>query len=232
MASVLSRKARGYNFFPSLYKRRYLILILTLVFNLVIPSSYDSPLGRIVNLTLLFLLVNSSLFFIQHSRRLLHWFLIFAVVSFVFESLGLDGNPDRIWRGIIRFTASFIFIFMLSLNLMSDMINRQRVDLDMVMGAISGYFLLALNASYIFIIIESFSSYAFLIDGASAKPFELLYFAVVTITTTGFGDVLPVSEVARRATMFFAIAGQIYTTVVLAVIVAKYISHSGKKSEE
>lgn len=232
MASVLSKKERGYHFLPGLYNRRYLILIITLIFNMVVPSSYDSHIGRIINLILLFLLVNSSLFFIQHSKKLLHWFLIFAVVSFVFESLGFDGNPDKVWRGIIRFTASFVFIFMLSLNLMSDMLNRQRVDLNMVMGAISGYFLLALNASYIFIIIESFTPYSFLIDGIAAKPFELLYFAIVTITTTGYGDVLPISEVARRATMFFAVAGQIYTTVVLAVIVAKYISHSDKKSEE
>ena len=48
---------------------------------------------------------------------------------------------------------------------------------------------------------------------------NLVYFSLTTLTTTGFGDIVPVHPVARSLAMLEAVIGQIYPAVVLARIV-------------
>jgi hypothetical protein len=50
------------------------------------------------------------------------------------------------------------------------------------------------------------------------------------MTTLGYGDIVPVSQIARAVSVFFSLAGQIYLAVVIALIVGKYVSHSDKNN--
>jgi len=47
------------------------------------------------------------------------------------------------------------------------------------------------------------------------------YFSTVTVTTVGFGDIVPVAPAARLATGLEAIAGQLYLAVVIATLVGR-----------
>ena len=61
----------------------------------------------------------------------------------------------------------------------------------------------------------------------------LLYFSLITLTTVGYGDVTPVSAVARSVTSIQPIVGQILLTVLVAWLVGMYISETiGKKNDE
>jgi hypothetical protein len=52
----------------------------------------------------------------------------------------------------------------------------------------------------------------------------LLYFSFVTLTTLGFGDILPASVLANRLVIFEATMGRIYMAVIVAMIVGRYMS--------
>ena len=47
------------------------------------------------------------------------------------------------------------------------------------------------------------------------------YFSTVTLTTVGFGDIVPVTPDARLATGMEAIVGQLYLAVVVATLVGR-----------
>lgn len=47
-----------------------------------------------------------------------------------------------------------------------------------------------------------------------------LYFSFVTLTTVGYGDVLPVHPVARSLAMLEAVTGPLYLTILLARLVS------------
>jgi uncharacterized membrane protein len=55
---------------------------------------------------------------------------------------------------------------------------------------------------------------------------ELLYFSVVTLSTVGYGDILPNSEITRMLAAIEAITGQFYVAVIVAVLVGTYASHT------
>jgi hypothetical protein len=55
---------------------------------------------------------------------------------------------------------------------------------------------------------------------------ELMYYSLVTLSTVGYGDVLPVSPMARSLASIEALIGQFYVAVVVATFVALFTTHS------
>jgi voltage-gated potassium channel Kch len=51
-----------------------------------------------------------------------------------------------------------------------------------------------------------------------------IYFSVVTMTTLGYGDLLPLTNSGKSWSVLMAITGSFYSTVVLALIVGKFIA--------
>lgn len=58
-------------------------------------------------------------------------------------------------------------------------------------------------------------------------PDTLLYFSVATLTTLGFGDVIPVSAPARVFAALEAVSGVLYLAITVARLVAAYQLRSG-----
>ena len=57
---------------------------------------------------------------------------------------------------------------------------------------------------------------------------EYLYYAFVTFTTLGYGDLIPQTPPARSLAILIAITGQIYVAIILALLVGKF---SGSQTE-
>lgn len=51
---------------------------------------------------------------------------------------------------------------------------------------------------------------------------DTLYFSIITMTTVGYGDIVPASNVARAVASTEAIIGQLYLVSVVAVVVSHY----------
>jgi hypothetical protein len=50
----------------------------------------------------------------------------------------------------------------------------------------------------------------------------------VTLTTLGYGDIVPRSEAARGLAIMEAVAGQLYLAVLIARLVSLYVSEEDK----
>ncbi len=57
-----------------------------------------------------------------------------------------------------------------------------------------------------------------------------VYFSFVTFSGVGYGDVLPVSRLARSVSWLETVVGQFYMTVLVARLVGLHISNEGKKA--
>ena len=56
--------------------------------------------------------------------------------------------------------------------------------------------------------------------------FNALYFSFTTLSTVGYGDIIPLSGVARMLAMVEAVFGMFYVTLLIARLVSLYSSKS------
>jgi hypothetical protein len=61
---------------------------------------------------------------------------------------------------------------------------------------------------------------------------EMAYYSMVTVTTVGYGDIVPVGNLARALTVLEAIFGQLYPAIILAWLVTLAIQQSRRKEPE
>ncbi len=97
-----------------------------------------------------------------------------------------------------------------------------RVTYHRIIGAILLYFLISLIFVALFALVgqmipKAFSGIA--IDDNTALASNLIYFSFVTLTSTGYGDLVPVHPIARSLCNLESIIGQLYPAILLARLV-------------
>jgi len=97
-----------------------------------------------------------------------------------------------------------------------------------IMGALGGFLVILTIFTRVHGLIETVSPGAYRMGGeapseraAAAEVAIFQYFSTVTMTTVGFGDIVPVAIAARLVTGLEAIVGQIYVAVVIAALVGR-----------
>jgi hypothetical protein len=99
------------------------------------------------------------------------------------------------------------------------------VTADKIYGAIAGYILTGLlwTSLYLFLDIWRPGSFKGVQDSASLLAFpDLLYFSLTTLTTTGYGDIAPVTTHARSLAILEQLAGTFYIAILIARLTGLY----------
>jgi hypothetical protein len=103
-----------------------------------------------------------------------------------------------------------------------------RVTYHRVIGAILLYLTLGLTfvAAYTFVGLLAPDAFTGLtVTDSPGLASDLIYFSFVTLTTIGYGDVLPVHPVARSLCNIEGIIGQLYPATLLARLVTLELEH-------
>jgi hypothetical protein len=153
--------------------------------------------------------------------RLIGIFILLAFIDSWTSYFGykLNNGLDFIIP-LILLVLSFYFVF-------KSIVKSDKVDIDTVISAISGYILIGLGFGILFYIIEIISPGHFSGD-AQLDYFEAEYFSFVTMSTLGYGDITPVSYIARSLVIITTLFGQFYMVIVMGIIVGKFISNRKK----
>jgi len=94
------------------------------------------------------------------------------------------------------------------------------VDSTVISGVLSVYLLLALVFASVHAL-GSIVSTHYLAGGPATTP-ELLYFSIITITTVGYGDLVPGNHLAQGISAVEALSGQLYLASIVALVVGRY----------
>ena len=85
--------------------------------------------------------------------------------------------------------------------------------------------------------IAGFTNYTPVINGEFNHN-DLIYYSFTTLTTLGYGDMTPTDVITKSLSIFEAIIGQLYLTVLIALLIGKYLAQtidtkkSSKNKEE
>jgi hypothetical protein len=129
---------------------------------------------------------------------------------------------------VIRFL-QILFFFFLVVALVREISTTPTVSSTVLMDAITAYLLLGFAFSLLVTAIYQLipGSYNF-IGSENVKDYDPIrqniYYAFVTFTTTGYGDILPVAPVAKSLAILISISGQLYIAIIMALLVGKFAS--------
>jgi hypothetical protein len=108
--------------------------------------------------------------------------------------------------------------------LIAHVFRMQEVTEDTLSGAACAYLFMGLAWATIYLLLERLHPGSFHFEGEVANVVwsDLLYFSLTSLTTTGYGDITPLSHPARSLTSMQHVLGVLYPAVVLARLVGLY----------
>lgn len=130
-----------------------------------------------------------------------------------------------------------------AIRLIKALAREREVGGDVIRGALAGYLMLGLSGGLLCSALEtiaqgSFESSAVGAPGQSLSGpvwglnfVRLNYYAFVTLTTTGYGDVAPLTPLAQMISVAIAVAGTTYLTVVLGLLISRF-SHDDHRRHD
>jgi ABC-type Fe3+ transport system permease subunit len=93
-----------------------------------------------------------------------------------------------------------------------------RIGLSTVLAALCIYLLIGLFFTMVYILVGAAGGTFFGL-GHEARRTDYLYFSFVTLTTVGYGDLVPGTSLARMLAVAEALTGQLYLVSVVALLV-------------
>jgi hypothetical protein len=94
-----------------------------------------------------------------------------------------------------------------------------------VQGAVAAYLLLGVAYAHAFQIAEYFNSSSVTsTEGPMANVVDWLYFSFATLSTLGYGDIIPTGRISRMLAIGEAISGQLFLAILIARLVGMAVS--------
>jgi len=204
-------------------RRKWFLLLLGIAALLVISPISEvyaqqdniiSPLTAIILLAVAFGTAEKKGTLLCFSVLTSVWF----VVSILTEGSGLFARESLVAPLLFMILLAAIFIL-----LARWLIRAAFIDTEVLCAAICGYLLIGIFWAGLYAIIMLNDAKALVsISNSRIELGDMLYFSYTTLTTTGFGDILPKNPVVRMCAVIEAIVGIFYNTIVIARFVSLY----------
>jgi voltage-gated potassium channel len=143
--------------------------------------------------------------------------------------------------------AYVLFIGWSLMRLLASLSHELQIDSRLLSGATAGYLLLGLSGGLVLSVLESAMPGGFR-DNITSHPLSLaspgddvgypwdmdfarlVYYSFVCLTTVGFGDITPITPLARLVSMSLSVMGPLYIAVVLGLMLARFSSRDSSGS--
>jgi tetrahydromethanopterin S-methyltransferase subunit F len=178
----------------------------------------------------------SSLYALSLSRSFFAIGLFLVIPAFVGRIVLAFETTYAIEMISAAFSAAFLLYTVVSL--VTRLFTVKQVSLDMIAASICAYLMMGVAWGFIFAMIEmthhgSFSAGLLLNlnkSGAAvhmiAAMHNFMYYSFVCLTTTGYGDIAPLSEGARVASVMESVIGQLYIAILISRLVSLEVAQS------
>lgn len=204
-----------------------------------------TQLNLLLLLSLLFVILMYPVLDHGGLRRLILGFLVFAPVSLA--TVKLAEKKEWVWPGAFLASVAFVltvassqwhtrllqglkwgllalFFGLAVVGLFSYLKNARFVTGAQLYTAASIYLLLGMQWFALYMAMDVVTPGVFLHTDVALKQreSELLYFSLVTLSTIGYGDVVPVLGEARMLAALEGITGVLYVAITVALLVNAY----------
>jgi hypothetical protein len=223
------------------HRYRFVILFFTLLLFIVVAPLFHQVLtgSPAISLTLesflFLLLLSAAVISVSKGRGWRAYVLGLGLPAVLFAALHAVFISDPL--DILRHMFGIGFLIYVIAVILRHIFRVQAVTFNTVCSSLCIYLLLGVVWALAYSILYLLDPHAihsnvaedaatFSLRIGKGEPTTVLYFSFVTLTTLGYGDIIPVSPTARALASTEAITGQLFLTVLVARLVGLHIVHS------
>jgi hypothetical protein len=204
-----------------LFQHLFMALILS---SLEVYRNYFWPVNMIV------LGLTSFGVYLEHNkqRRLILHILVLSICSTPLLSYFIGFSKEMLIFLSISYTLFFIYIFH---EVLLFLIKPSYINKDIIIASGCGYLLLIEMATFIqqaIFYIQPLAYKGLDTSHPTATFVDFVYFSSITITSIGFGDILPAIHNTKLLTSLIGIIGQFYSVVLVGILISKFTSQNNK----
>jgi hypothetical protein len=208
----------------SVQDRRSLFLLISLLFYLVVSAFVTRDRAGELALALAMYVILVAATLGSSTKRVWRWPAILLVACSMVVMLVSVFNPAHTLR-IANWLLLAVFFGFVSVGFFSYLGRSGSITSGRLYASVSLYFMLGTFYYAIFNVIETVYPGSFVeavSRSSEIRRSSLLYLSLVTLTTLGYGDIVPVSPPARMLTALEAATGVLYVAITVARLVAAY----------
>lgn len=207
------------NFLPN----RFFVLLISIVLLIVVgPYLKEHAVTQwLVGLSSVAIL-GGVIYSVRKKTLYLKLFITLAITTIILSFLDIYTHNPHLHIAYMGVFILFIIVSVLDLNY--QIFQEDNITQDLLYGSICGYLLLIVLFGSLYLFIETIApgSFHHSVNSESAEftSHQMYYYSTITITTLGYGDIIPISVLAKSIAMIECISGVFYIAILVARLVA------------
>jgi hypothetical protein len=132
---------------------------------------------------------------------------------------------------------NIIFFVFIVFNFITMIARSKTVTANVILESINGYLMLGLVFALMIAIAMLYDPNSFHFPQPIVEPgggynfYNYIYYGMVTLSTLGYGDIVPLLPFSKSLATLTSIAGQLYIAIIIAMLVGKYSAKISSKNK-
>lgn len=148
------------------------------------------------------------------TRRIADVLLVIAVLAVLGS---LIGGPDEAWNGLP--VVSALLYFIAPISILRHLVTRPAIDQETILGALSAYLLIGMFFAFTYRGIGIWQDAPFFGPNGDGTMPQILFFSFTTLTTTGYGNLVPASNPGQTFAVAEMLIGQLFLITAFGKVV-------------
>lgn len=197
-----------------------LVILLMVVYGTSVTMQSASAVGVVMVVQLVTLWMAFSASESRTAQRIVGAAcLIVGLLSLTSVGVGYAVDGDSTVSKVLAVASALVYLIA-PVVILRHLVKRQVVDKETLFGAIAVYLMLGMMFAFTYRAVALFQSGTpFFEGGAAPTGANFLFFSFITLTTTGYGNLVPTTNPGQSVAVLEAIVGQLFLVTALAKIV-------------
>ena len=203
---------------PDSYGSVLLLILFTYVFSVSVTASWAASLVITVQIATVWTVLHVSNAR-RPVRRIAGFLLLLSAVAAV---INLAFGKETTGEGAVAFMSAVLYLIA-PYSITRSLLLRREVDLQTVLGAIDIYLLVGMLFAFIYHFLGVVQPSAFF--GAAVGDGKIpqdLFFSFTTLTTTGYGNLVPAGNPGQSFAVAEMLIGQLFLVIAVAKVINAY----------
>ena len=130
------------------------------------------------------------------------------------------GAPTKLSLEPFVFGAAGVLYLVAPFSILRHIAYRRTVDQETMLGALASYLFIGMAFAFVYRFLGAVQAAPFFGDRGDGNLSEDLFFSFVTLTTTGYGDLVPAGNPGQSLAVLEALLGQLFLVTAVGKLVS------------